>query len=205
MRKPKKPDYSLPRGYRIINLLDVVGKGLERVVVKLLGEWGNEGMGEEQWGARERGSSMEAGGKLMMRWEREGGLGLLLCTDVKEGYENVGVGEMEERSEGLGVDRYLRKWVSSFWRERRARVRVRRRLVDWVRLKGGTIQGSPLSQILLMFLLGGGLESVRKEKVEGMVVVAMVDDVDFMIVGNCEENILKKMGWMETRLERGLK
>lgn len=32
MRKPKKPDYSLPSSYRIINLLDVVGKGLERVV-----------------------------------------------------------------------------------------------------------------------------------------------------------------------------
>ena len=38
MRKPKKPDYSLPGSYRVINLLDVIGKGLERVVVKLLGK-----------------------------------------------------------------------------------------------------------------------------------------------------------------------
>ena len=62
MRKPKKPDYSLPGSYRVINLLDVVGKGLERVVVKLLGKWGKEGMGDEQWGVREGRSSMEAVG-----------------------------------------------------------------------------------------------------------------------------------------------
>jgi len=205
MRKPKKPDYSLPGSYRVINLLDVVGKGLERVVVKLLGRWGGEGMGEEQWGVREGRSSMEAVGKLMMGWERGGGLGLLLCMDVKGGYENVRVRKMEERLRGLGVEEYLRKWVSSFLRDRRARVRVGKRLGDWVKLKGGTIQGSPLSPMLFMFLLGGVLEEVRREEVEGMEVVAVVDDVDFMVVGKCEEDILKRVGWMERGLERGLK
>ncbi|PUU74863.1 hypothetical protein B9Z19DRAFT_922915, partial [Tuber borchii] len=34
MRKPNKPDYNSPNSFRIINLLDVLGKGLERVVVK---------------------------------------------------------------------------------------------------------------------------------------------------------------------------
>jgi len=205
MRKPKKPDYSLPGSYRVINLLDVIGKGLERVVVKLLGKWGNEGMGEEQWGAREGRSSMEAVGKLMMGWERGGGLGLLLCMDVMGGYENVGVGKMEKRLKGLGVDEYLRRWVSSFVRERRARVRVGKRLGDCVKLKGGTIQGLPLSPMLFMFLLDGVLEEVRKEEVEGMKVVAVVDDVDFMVVGKCEEDILRRVGWMERGLERGLR
>ena len=36
MRKPNKLDYSKPNSYRIINLLDVVEKGLERIVV---GRW----------------------------------------------------------------------------------------------------------------------------------------------------------------------
>jgi len=205
MRKPKKPDYSLPGSYRVINLLDVVGKGLERVVVKLLGKWGQEGMGDEQWGAREGRSSMEAVGKLMMGWERGGGLGLLLCMDVKGGYENVGVWKMEERLKGLGVDEFLRKWVSAFLRDRRARERIGRRIGDWVKLKGGTIQGSPLSPMLFMFMLGGVLEEVKKERVEGMEVVAVVDDVDFMVVGKCEEEVLRRVGWMERGLERGLK
>jgi len=162
-------------------------------------------MGEEQWGAREERSSIKAVGKLMMSWERGGGLSLLLCMDVKGGYETVGVGKMVERLRGLGVEEYLRKWVSSFLRERRVKVRVGKRMGDWVKLKGGTIQGSPLSPMLFMFLLGGVLEEVRKEEVEGMEVVVVVDDVDFMVVGRWEEDILRKVGWMEKGLERGLR
>ena len=36
MRKPNKADYGLPGSYRIINLLDVLGKGLERIVCERL-------------------------------------------------------------------------------------------------------------------------------------------------------------------------
>ena len=120
MRKPNKEDYSLPSSYRVINLLDVWGKCLERVVVGRLGEWEKEGLGDEQWGGRRGRSSLEAVGGLMMDWERGGGLGLLLCMDVRGGYENVGVRKMEERLRNLGVKEYLRKWVTSFLRERRS-------------------------------------------------------------------------------------
>ncbi|KAG0131858.1 hypothetical protein HOY82DRAFT_484514, partial [Tuber indicum] len=42
MRKPRKEDYGLPGSYRVINLLDVLGKGLERVVCGRLEKWGQE-------------------------------------------------------------------------------------------------------------------------------------------------------------------
>jgi len=124
MRKSKKDDYSLPSSYRVINLLDVWGKCLERVVVGRLKEWEREGLGEEQWCGRGGRSSLEAVVGLMMDWERGNGLGLLLCMDVKGGYENVGVRKMEERLVGLGVDEYLRRWVTSFLRERRSKVKM---------------------------------------------------------------------------------
>ncbi|PWW76191.1 hypothetical protein C7212DRAFT_36831, partial [Tuber magnatum] len=98
MRKLRKEDYGKPESYRVINLLDVWGKVLERI-------------------------------------------GLLLYMDVKGGYRN-----------GIIV-------------------------------KGETVQGSPLSPILFMIILGGVMEKVRKEEVEGMKIVAVVDDVDFMIGG----------------------
>ena len=91
MEELKQEDYSLPSSYRVINLLDVWGKCLERVVVRRLGEREKEGLGDEQSGGRRRRSSWEAVGKLLMKWEDGGGLGLLICLDVKGGYENVGV------------------------------------------------------------------------------------------------------------------
>ncbi|KAJ4473959.1 hypothetical protein C8J55DRAFT_433411, partial [Lentinula edodes] len=37
LRKPKKPDYSEPRAYRLIQLLECMGKVLEKVVARRLG------------------------------------------------------------------------------------------------------------------------------------------------------------------------
>ncbi|PWW79689.1 hypothetical protein C7212DRAFT_311085, partial [Tuber magnatum] len=56
MRKPRKEDYGKLKSYRVINLLDVWGKVLERKVSRRLKKWGKRGMREEQFGAR-RGRS----------------------------------------------------------------------------------------------------------------------------------------------------
>jgi len=47
-------------------------------MVERLGECEREGLGEEQWGRRKGGSSLEAVAGLMMDWERGEGLVLLL-------------------------------------------------------------------------------------------------------------------------------
>jgi len=72
MRKPNKQDYRLPNSYRVINLLDVLGKVLERLVARRLEKWGQEEIGDEQYGGRLGRSSLDGVGKLTKRWE-EGG------------------------------------------------------------------------------------------------------------------------------------
>ena len=72
-------------------------------------------------------------------------------------------------------------------REREVRVKIGGRLGKRVKMKGGTVQGSVLSPALFMFLLGGVLKEVRREEVEGVDMVAVVDDVDFMVVGENEK------------------
>ena len=71
-------------------------------------------------------------------------------------------------------------------------------------LRGETVQGSALSPMLFMFLLGGVLEEVRREKVVGVTCVACVDDVDFMVVGVSEREIEERVRRMEVGLKRGL-
>ena len=102
------------------------------------------------------------------------------------------------------MDLYLRKWISSFLRERRSKVKIGSREGDWVYLKGGMVQESALSQMLFMFWLGGVLEEVRREGVEGVTCVTCVDDVDFMVVGVSEREIEERVRKMEVGLERGL-
>ena len=63
MRKPNKPDYGLPSSYRVINLLDVMGKLIERLVARRLERWGQEGMGDEKYGGRVGRSSLDGVGK----------------------------------------------------------------------------------------------------------------------------------------------
>jgi len=204
MRKPNKQDYRLPSSYRIINLLDVVGKVVERLVARRLERWGQEGMGDEQYGGRVGRSSLDGVGRLYKRWEEGGKRGVVLCIDVMGGYENVGVRKCVKRLEEVGVEKYLVKWVSSFLRERSVSVRVGKRVGREVKMKGGMVQGSPLSPILFMFVLGGVLEEVRKEEVDGVEMIACVDGVDFMVVGKDEDEIEDRVGKMGRAMERGL-
>ena len=205
MKKPNKPDYFKLNSYRVISLLDVVGKDLERIVVGTLEKWIQKGTGDEQFGTRKGRSSMVAVGKLYRSWEEGGKKGVLLCMDVMGGYEHVGVKKMDKRLEEMGLDMYLRKWISSFLREREVRVRIGGRKGGRVRMKGETVQGSPLSPVLFMILLGGVLERVRKEELVGVNMVAVVDDVDFMVTGKNEKEMRERMEKMEKVLEEGLK
>jgi len=66
------------------------------------------------------------------------------------------------------------------------------------------VQGSALSPMLFMFILGGVLEEVRREGVDGVGVGAVVDDVDFMVVGRGERDIEEKVRRLEVGLRRGL-
>ena len=106
-----------------------------------LGECENKGLRDELWGGRRGRSSLEAGAGLVMDWERSNGLGLLLCMDMKESYENVGVRKMEERLGILRVKEYLRKWITSFLREWRSKVKIEGREGEWTWLKSGIVQG----------------------------------------------------------------
>jgi len=205
IRKPNKEDYRNPNSYRIINLLQVLGKVVERIVARRLEKWGPEGMGDEQYGGRGGRSCMDGVDRLYEKWEKGGKKGVLLCMNVRGGYENVGVGKCMERMRGLGVDEYLVKWGSSFLRDREVRVRVGNRVSGGGKMRGETVQGSPLSPIVFMYILGAVLEELSKDNVEGVEMMGCVDDVEFMMVGEDERSIKERVRRMEVGLERGLK
>ncbi|PWW73181.1 hypothetical protein C7212DRAFT_332614 [Tuber magnatum] len=50
-------------------------------------------------------------------------------------------------------------------------------------------------------ILGGVIEEVRKEEVEGIEMVAVVDDVDFMIGGGDRKEVEERMRKMERTMK----
>jgi len=67
MRKPNKIDYGLPSSYRMFNLLDMVSKLVERILVGGLKKWEQEGMRDGQFRGRRGRSGMDGVGLLYKR------------------------------------------------------------------------------------------------------------------------------------------
>ena len=91
-----KPDYSKVRAYRVISLLDVISKLLERTAAHLIADHleRKRGLHEGQFGCRKRRSCLDAVAIMMNRtqqvWERKKIAGVPFM-DVKLAFNNVDV------------------------------------------------------------------------------------------------------------------
>ena len=92
--KPGKPDYSKVRAYRVISLLDVISKLLERTAAHLMADYleRKRGLHEGQFGCRKRRSCVDAVAILMNRtqkaWNEKKVAGALFM-DVKSAFNNM--------------------------------------------------------------------------------------------------------------------
>ena len=96
LKKPQKPDYSEPKAYRPITLLDTLGKALKAVISTRIREYAeaNRLLPEEQIGAR-KGRSVETALELItdavyIVWSIGGAnIASLLLLDVTRAFDNV--------------------------------------------------------------------------------------------------------------------
>jgi len=85
--KPGKDDYSKAKSYRVISLLNCLGKVVEKVVATMMSEHcEREGtLHTGQYGSRKRRSAVDAVGVLMTEVQQawgEGKVAASLCMDV---------------------------------------------------------------------------------------------------------------------------
>jgi len=86
--KPNKPDYGVAKAYRVITLLNCLGKVVEKVAANAIAEEceRRQLLHDGQFGCRKRRSAIDAVGSLMKRVEEAWGRGnttAVLLTDVK--------------------------------------------------------------------------------------------------------------------------
>jgi len=125
--KPRKPDYSKVGAYRVISLLDVVSKLVERTAAHLIEdhlEW-KHGLHDGQFGCRKHRSCVDAVAVLMNRtqqaWSQKKVAGALFM-DVKSAVNNVSKGILGRRMEALGIEADLIRWTSSFMSDRQVKL-----------------------------------------------------------------------------------
>ena len=114
MKKPKKPDYSIPKSYRVISLLNCLGKVVEKIVATALSNLceENELLHKGQFGYRKQRNAIDVVAKLILitknAWNSKQQLGALFM-DVKGAFDCVIKQQLIQRLVELKIPGFLVK------------------------------------------------------------------------------------------------
>lgn len=112
LRKPNKVDYTQVKSYRIISLLNSLGKVTEKVVAELISASLelNGALHQGQMGCRKQRSCIDAVARVMSRVEEawgRGNIAALLLMDVKGAFDHVSSKRLQKRMQEIGLDSSL--------------------------------------------------------------------------------------------------
>ncbi|CAK5263969.1 unnamed protein product [Mycena citricolor] len=156
LRKPRKPDYSEPRAYRLIQLLECLGKILEKIVAKRLTymEGKHNLIPGGQFGGVSNKSTTDAiltfAHDIESAWNN-GKVTSALTFDIKGYFDFVNHKRLLEELRRKGIPIEYVKWVASFLEDREAAVCIDGIRGEMKHVENGIPQGSPVSPILAAF------------------------------------------------------
>ena len=151
--KPNKPDYSLPKAYRPISLLECCGKLLEKIVAKriLADTHTHDILLPTQFGTRDYHSAVDAAMCLVHNAQaavKSNLIASVILFDIQGFFDNINIERMVAILINLGFAPSLCLWVCSFLSDRQVRLSFNGFTSDPIHISHGTPQGSPLSPIL---------------------------------------------------------
>ena len=123
LRKPDKDDYTQPKSYRPIALLNTLGKALEAIVANRLAYLADTYhlLPKQHTGGRKLVSTDHAIHLLLQRihgaWS-EGKMASLLLLDVSGAFDNVSRPRLLYNLRKRRVNHALVRWIDSFLRDR---------------------------------------------------------------------------------------
>ena len=166
LKKPSKPDYTLPKAYRVISLLNCLGKVSERILAQRLSYIAETTtlLHPTQLGGRLKKSAIDAA--LLLHNEIEQNKSSKLCTstlflDVKGAFDHVSKDRLIEILYSLRLPISLITWVSSFLDDRTLRLSFDNNIEGFRSISIGIPQGSPISPILFLIYIRDLFKSNR--------------------------------------------
>lgn len=193
LRKPKKGDYTDPRSYRPIALLETAGKVLEMIMAERLSGLAEEHalLPEEQMGARKGRSTDTALELLTEHIHTVWGCGTdnvasMLSLDMSGAFDHVAHTRLLHNLRKRGIPEYIVGWTESFLSERRTSLRFDGKTSAVRPVSAGIPQGSPVSPILFLFFNANLIEDCQAQGL-AISTLGFVDDINILAYGRSTE------------------
>jgi ribonuclease HI len=195
--KPDKTDYSLARSYRVISLLNCLGKLVEKVAANLISSYleKNGLLHQGQFGCRRGRSAVDAVGILIAKVQEawsQGKIAAALMMDVKAAFPSVSKDCLCRKMRAMQVDENLVRWTQSFMQDRRAKMAFNGRIGEEIEVTTGLPQGSAVSPILFAIYISD-IHSVVEGRVKGIKALSFVDDVTWLAIGKDIGEVVEKL------------
>ena len=182
LRKPGKDDYTVPKSYRPIALLNTMGKVMDAIIATRLSYVAETYtlLPSTHMGGRKLRSTEHALHHIIDRiyaaWnEGDGKVASLLLLDVSGAFDNISHRRLLHNLRKRRVDEKIVQWIASFLGERQTRLCIDGFWSEPYGLSTGEPQGSPLSPILYLFYNADLLD--RCNQAENMGATGFIDDI----------------------------
>lgn len=208
LRKHGKPTYTVAKAYRVISLLNCLGKVVERVVASWIASYceAKEVFHCGQFGSRKARGTSDAVSRLVATVEEAWGrkqMALALLLDVKGAYDRVNKRQLLLRMIEVGIAGNIVRWVESFMSDRRAMLVMDGRVGETYEIQAGLPQGSPVSPVLFILSISG-LFPWLEEQHSGLQSISFVDDLGLVLsCDSLDEGVQELEGMAEHAIEWG--
>ena len=199
LRKPDKDDYTVPKAYRPIALLNTLSKVMEAVIAKRLSylvETHNI-LPQKHIGGRRLRSTEDALHTIVeaiyKAWSTKPKLvASLLLLDVSGAFDNVSHRRLLHNLRKRKVNEQMVKWIASFLSNSSTRIAMDGFTSDKYAIETGIKQGSPLSPILYIFYNADLIDTCGVEA--NTTSVGFIDDVGILASGDTTETTCDMLG-----------
>ncbi len=187
LEKGGKRDLGLVRSYRVISLLNCLGKVVEKLVAEQLAFYCEtfSKLHPGQMGARKERSAIDTVSVLVHTvqesWEEKKLVGALFI-DVKEAFDHVLRSQLLKCMIELSIDGDLVAWTRSFLTDRKIQIVIDGHENKEREIEIGIPQGSPASPFLFLIYISGVFDSVS-ESCPLVTSLSFVDDLGFIASG----------------------
>lgn len=198
LRKPDKDDYTIPKAYRPIALLNTIGKIMDAVVARRLSYLvevhnvlPNTHIGGRKLRSTEHALHLVIE-KIYKAWNTgRGQVASLMLLDVSGAFDNVSHERLLHNLRTRRVDEKLVRWLASFLDERWIRMTMDDFTSEEHSISTGIPQGSPLSPILYIFYNAGLLETCELDL--DTTATGYIDDAAILACGDTTAETCAKL------------